>query len=211
MKLFKNENTRYQEWHELYEMARNYFAIPGVVKKSEHYLRSGVREDKYIDFDIIISDPVRCEQVARLFAAQIEEIGHSKNVDFLAFVDKGGEGTVGVIALAGVLEMFTNLPSVYVRAWKDVTQERVKPPKAIEGKHYLSGIRGILVTDHCTTGQEALDAVQILRGVGANVEDVVAYSYYAEKFNHELFSQEKVEFYSMYEAPEDLIKAGIDI
>jgi len=210
MRLFEHDGTHYQEWRKLHEMARDYFGIPGVVKQSEHYLRSGGRGSKYVDFDVIISDPVRCGQVTRLFAAQIEEVMSNKAIDFLGFLDKGGEGTVGAIALAGALEMLVSLPSVYVRPWKDVRMERIKASRDKE-IYSLSDASGILVTDHCTTGGEALRAVRLLREAGAHMEDVVAYSYHTEDFEPESFVNESIEFYSMYECPEDLVRAGVDL
>ena len=211
MRLFRSDATRYREWQELYERARHYFTIPGVVKQSVHFLREGDKRSEYLDFDYLVSDPVRCEEVARLFAGQIEEINFEKSLDFLSFVDKGGEGTIGAIAIAGALSIFTSLPLVYVRPWKDVMGEKVKCLRTPGGQYSLTDARGILVTDHCTTGREALQAVHLLRDAETHVEDVLAYSYRSENFDSEAFDREGIEFYSLYDAKENLGKTGVNL
>ena len=209
MRLFRDQARNHQEWKKIHDIAKNYFAIPGVVKQSVHILLDGDRKGEYIDFDMIISDPVRCEHAMMLFVNQINEICNLKDIDFLAFVDKGGEGTVGTIALAGVLEISTSLPAVYVRPWKDIRAERIKSRYNDNMHNRLYGTSGIFVTDHCTTGREALRCVDLLEENGAMVKDVVAYSYRVEDFDSESFTKKNIDFYSIYNNLEVICKTGV--
>ena len=211
MKLLRDQDSYRQEWQKIHEIARGYFAIPGVVKQSVHLLREGNKRKEYIDFDMAIFDPARCENIAILFANQINEICDSKNIDFLVFIDKGGEGTVGAIALVGALEMSISLPIVYVRPWKDIREERIKS-RCMGNPHFsLDDGVGILVTDHCTTGREALHCIDLLRKKHARIEDVVAYSYRVQDFDSESFAKNNIDFYSMYNDPKDILKAGVKL
>lgn len=113
----------------LYERAKEFFKTPQAIKRSVRLYRSGLRERYYVDFDLLVVDPNRCETIAKLYAKEIERIAKATPIDLLGFVEKSSGGTTGAIKLAGLLSVYTGIPNVVVRLGKELRFERVKIPE----------------------------------------------------------------------------------
>jgi orotate phosphoribosyltransferase len=198
--------------NDIFERARNYFRLEGVVKMSTHLYRSGLGAPWYVDFDNIANDPVRCREATLLYAHTIEEIMRLRNVDFLGFIDKSEGGTVGTIRLAGAISILTDIPSVAIRPGKDISHERLKIPlqKGRIGENRACQATCIILTDHCTTGSEVIESIRAAESNGVKVTDIIAYTRSSE-FDSQEFTQKGIEFHWFYETPRDLKKVGIDV
>jgi orotate phosphoribosyltransferase len=182
---------------------REYFAVKGVVKRSFHLYRRGLGGPYYADFDIIINDPERCEQVVAEFSNRIASVARRRKVDWLAFIEKSAGGTVGAVRLSGALSIATKVPNMIIRMTKELKTERLKvgaPPFKL---HRLNGENTVLITDHCTTGAEILEAADTVRYNGGNVSDALAYSYRPDTINLAGLEQAGIVFQGFFEIPQD--------
>jgi orotate phosphoribosyltransferase len=130
-------------------------------------LRSGRTSSFYIDKYLFSTKPAVLKPLGDLFAARITEIGKSApgggGVHRLAGAELGGIPLVTVASLA------TGLPSIFIRnAKKDYGTA-----KRTEGA-LNKGDNVVFVEDVATTGGQALEAVNELRTLGANVLAVIA-------------------------------------
>lgn len=177
---------------EKFWIARRFFLEPGILKESDHGLRAGGKAGYYFDIDYILNDPAKCELILGIYTDLITKIRSLEQINLLAFIEKASGGTVGALRLSAALSIKTNLPNLTVRPGKAIEFEKVKIPfverkmPGIQGG--LQGHRAIVVTDHCTSGKEALIAVKILRKHHAIVQNVVSYTLRKdrfEKYEHE--------------------------
>ncbi len=178
--------------------AREFFLKPGVFKASNHAFRLGSKDDYYADLDYILNDPYQCGVVLDLYAQMIEDIKATASIDFLAFLDKASGGTVGAIRLAAALSIRTNIPNLTVRMGKAIAFEKVKVFLAHEG---LGGQKGIVVSDHCTSGRESLLAADILRENGADIKQAVVYTVRPDKLELYKFKEADISLHYAYELP----------
>ncbi|MGI0028195.1 MAG: orotate phosphoribosyltransferase [Nitrososphaera sp.] len=125
-------------------------------------LASGKPSPYYIDLRMLPSFPKHFHlTISALKNAVVERIG--TNLD--AFASVPTSGLVFGSALAYEMEK----PFVYVRK----ESKGYGTSKLIEG-HLPSGARVVVVDDVATTGTSVSNAVEVLRGNGGIVEDVVA-------------------------------------
>lgn len=179
-------------------IAREFFRKPGVLKASNHGLRSGSKDDYYFDLDYMLNEPYQAEMVLDIYASLINAIKKEAPIDFLAFIEKASGGTVGAIRLAVALSIKTSLPNFSVRLRKEISFEKIKAQMSTEG---LNKYRGIIITDHCTTGNEVLLAAQALRKNNALVEDAIIYTIRPDKFQWDKFRDNKINLRYAYELP----------
>jgi len=196
----------YYNKYKLREEMREFFRIPFVFKRSARLYRMGLLEPYYIDFDLIINDPYRCEQVAKFYSIKIIEISKQRPVELLAFIEKYGGGTFGAVRLAGLISTLTKIPNVLVRLTRELEYEQVKVPpiagKTLKGR--LSDIKTTIITDHISTGTELLDAIDAMEFNGGKVTDVVAYTVRMDKVRKEEFTRRGTELHPLFELPNDL-------
>lgn len=194
----------------IHERAGKYFKKEGVIKRSYHFFRVGFEESYYMDFDAIVNDPNQCEDVTLLYRDKIRDIARQQHIDFLAPIEKSSGGTIGIIRLAGAISILTGIPNVPIRLTKEIKSEKVKIPP-IEGKPIkgrLHGANVIILTDHCTTGAEVLDAVDAVEYSGGIVTDVISYSYRPDKFKWKRFKEGEIAFHFFYMLPDELKEGG---
>lgn len=208
----KTESSRYLE---VYERAKKYFQTPGVVKSSYRLFRVGLGDRYYVDFDMIINDLLQCKDIVFLYKSVIEGILKERSIDFLGFIEKSSGGTIGAIRLAGAISLSTRIPNIPIRLGKELPFEKVKIPQR-EGKSpkekKIEDLNVTLVIDHCTTGDEALQAIDIIEKNGGKVTDVVAYSVRTDKLRWNRFKQKKVMFHYLYDAsPVSMKELGLEI
>lgn len=174
---------------ELFEQRfEQYYKVPGVIR-GPHAYRSGLVEDYYFDFDNIVCDPVRCELVAKWYIGEIKKLSESAN--YLIFLDKEeGSGTIGAITLAGVISIETGIPYILVRLGKEIPSERVKFPVPTNKKEeVLKNLSGVLISDHCTFGDELLRAAEAIASVGGHIKHIIVYSYRKDKLEQNKFNE----------------------
>jgi len=133
--------------------------------RGDFTLRSGRKSSFYLDKYLFSTRPEVLRELGKLFAQRIGEVAQAAgvNVDRLAGAELGG------IPLVTVASLETGLPCLFVRnAKKDYGTA-----KQLEGK-LARGENVIFVEDVATTGGQALEAVKVLRELGANVLCVIA-------------------------------------
>lgn len=205
---------------EAYSRALNYFRIPGVIKSSFHTFKRGAQAEYFSDFDSVVTDPFRASDVVFLYCHVIEEIMRRKRVDGLVFMEKAGEkddvaggGTVGAIQLATDISRGTMLPYISVRSHKSLVAERIKLttlPERVRATE-LAGARLIILTDHCTSGTEVLEAVDTVEAHGGHVTDLVAYTLWYDVFRWDDFHRRNIEVHPLMELPSDLHRVGVEL
>jgi len=187
-----------------------FFKSPGVIKTSKRGLRTGIVADYYIDFDNGTVDPFTAADVVSLYVIKINEILRQRSIDYLGFIEKDAGGTVGAVKAALAISIMTKIPNILIKLGKELEFERVKL-QPISDKWQLGGSRFILITDHCTTGREAIKAVSAIEKNGGIVTDVVAYTSRSDRIKTRQFEERNITFHSIYNLPEDLKNVGIDI
>jgi orotate phosphoribosyltransferase len=128
-------------------------------------LRSGRTSSYYLDKYLFSTRPEVLAPLAELFAERIAaiEARSGQTVQRLAGAELGG------IPLVTAASLRTGLPSLFIRnAKKDYGTA-----KQLEGK-LERGDRVVLLEDVATTAGQALEAVTVLRDLGANVLAVIA-------------------------------------
>lgn len=128
-------------------------------------LRSGRTSSYYLDKYLFSTRPEILRELAVMFAERIFEMERVAGVRAgrLAGAELGG------IPLVTAASLQTGRPCVFVRnAKKDYGTA-----KQLEGK-LEKGDRVILLEDVATTAGQALEAVEVLRGAGADVMGVIA-------------------------------------
>lgn len=128
-------------------------------------LRSGRTSSFYLDKYLFSTRPEILSRLGGLFAQRIRDVdaGAAAPTQRLAGAELGG------IPLVTVASLHTGLPSIFVRnAKKDYGTA-----KQVEGV-LKQGDRVIFVEDVATTGGQALEAVNVLRTLGADVSCVIA-------------------------------------
>lgn len=128
-------------------------------------LRSGRTSSYYLDKYLFSTRPEILSRLGDLFAQRIQDIQAvaAAPIQRLAGAELGG------IPLVTVASLRTGLPAIFVRnAKKDYGTA-----KQVEGV-LNPGDRVIFVEDVATTGGQALEAVNVLRSLGAHVEGVIA-------------------------------------
>ncbi len=130
-------------------------------------LRSGRTSSYYIDKYLFSTKPAVLKPLGDLFAARIAEI--AKTSPNGARVDRLAGAELGGIPLVTIASVATGLPSIFIRnAKKDYGTA-----KRTEGA-LNKGDNVIFVEDVATTGGQALEAVNELKALGANVLAVIA-------------------------------------
>lgn len=121
-------------------------------------LRSGRKSSFYIDKYLFETQPDILSELGRLLATKA-----TPRTTRIAGAELGG------IALAAAASLAANLPFVIIRNAK----KGYGTDKMHEGR-LSAGDRVLLVEDIATTGGQIVDAARIIRGVGAEVERIVA-------------------------------------
>jgi orotate phosphoribosyltransferase len=128
-------------------------------------LRSGRVSSYYLDKYLFSTRPEVLRQLGKLFARRIAAIESASGdrADRLAGAELGG------IPLVTVASLETGKPCLFIRNQK----KDYGTAKQLEGS-LVAGDRVILLEDVATTAGQALEAVKVLRDVGANVLGVIA-------------------------------------
>jgi len=129
--------------------------------RGDFTLRSGRRSSYYLDKYLFTTRPEVLTKLGELFAERIATLPGKP--DRLAGAELGG------IPLVTVAAMATGLPCVFVRNQK----KDYGTAKQTEGR-IERGDRLVLLEDVATTGGQAVEAVGVLRELGAEVLAVIA-------------------------------------
>ena len=125
--------------------------------KGDFVLRSGRRSNRYFDKFLFETDPALLKELGRHIAELIP-----KETQRLAAPE------LGAVLLGGAVSMDTGLPLVLVRK----EPKGYGTAKQLEGR-FEPGERVTVIEDVVTTGGDSLRSVQVLRGVGLDVIQLV--------------------------------------
>lgn len=123
--------------------------------RGDFTLRSGRKSNYYLDKYLFTTKPQLLAEVAKLFAQRLSTIN---GVNRLAGAELGG------IPLVTAVGLQTGLPFVFVRNKK----KEYGTAKQLEGE-LNKGDRVVLLEDVATSGGQAVEAVETLRELGADV------------------------------------------
>jgi orotate phosphoribosyltransferase len=127
-------------------------------------LRSGRTSNYYLDKYRFSTMPAILEQLGPCFAAKVDDISQRHGpVVRLAGAELGG------IPLVTIASLKTGLPSIFVRNAK----KEYGTAKQVEGT-VNEGDVVVFAEDVATTGGQALEAVEVLRGLGAIVPAIIS-------------------------------------
>ena len=161
------------------EILLNIKAVLLSVKKPFVYT-SGIKSPIYCDNRLIMSHPDEWNKIIESFInILIYKIG-MQNVDAIAGVDSAG------ISHASYISQKLHLPMVYVKS-KETTHGKYNK---IEGK-IKKHDKVVVIEDLISTGKSSLEAVDILRGEGAEVVDCLAIFTYDFQINKDCFERKK--------------------
>lgn len=127
----------------------------GAVRYGEFELAHGGTSDYYVDKYLFETDPGSLARIARAFAARIGD-------------DTLGGVALGAVPLVAVTSVESGNPYVIVRK----AQKEYGTGNRIEGE-LSPGERVVVIEDVTTTGQSALEAVEVLRSAGATVDRLI--------------------------------------
>ena len=128
-------------------------------------LRSGRTSSYYLDKYLFSTRPEVLRELAKLFAERIEAIQTRTGVK----VDRLAGAELGGIPLVTAASLETGLPCLFIRNSK----KEYGTAKQLEGK-LEKGDRVVLLEDVATTAGQALEAVKVLKDLGAEVVGVIA-------------------------------------
>ncbi len=153
------------------------FRAPGAYTSSTHLLSSGDEADFYVDFDLLVRDPARADEVVRLYAEGIAEVQYLDPIHMLGFIEKEGN-TVGAVSAALALSILTQLPHIVIRLRKQAMSERLKlkSGSGLEAGQRLNGRNVALICDHATRGTELASAVDSVHFFGGKVTRILFFS-----------------------------------
>lgn len=133
--------------------------------RGDFTLRSGRKSKYYLDKYLFSTRPEVLSRLGDLFSDRIHDVQSDAGVA----VQRLAGAELGGIPLVTVASLRTGLPAIFVRnAKKDYGTA-----KQVEGV-LAAGERVVFVEDVATTGGQALEAVNVLRGLGADVLAVIA-------------------------------------
>lgn len=188
-------NFQKKQVSEKFITARKFFLEPGVLKASSHGFRKGSRDDYYFDIDYLLNDPIKCSIILSIYLRKIDCVIKKNRVDLIAFIDKASGGSVGAIRLASSISINTGIPNIIIRPGKEINFERVKVPFS-KNKNAINGVemglqnkRVLVVTDHCTSGEEVLNVADVISENNGKVTYSIAYTLRQDKFHFAKFQE----------------------
>jgi uridine monophosphate synthetase len=139
------------------ELSELLFRI-GVVRFGSFTLKDGRLSPVYFDLRILVSYPDALARVARAMTQRAEAIAY----DRLAGLPYAG------LPIAVAMSLIGGRPLIYPR--KETKSYGTK--RAIEGE-FAAGERALVIDDVITSGGAKVEAIEVLRGAGLEVSDVL--------------------------------------
>lgn len=134
------------------------------LRNSRYYYQSGQQATAYVNIDLTVlgddfgmdSSPQHevIQKMADQFIRSIQQIEEERSFDRLAFIDKDGNGPVGMIALSGLLILKSLKEAIFVRPYRNTVRSTTK------GRSVQPGEKILIISDVATTGQTILKAAE---------------------------------------------------
>ncbi|WP_455381920.1 orotidine-5'-phosphate decarboxylase [Salinispira pacifica] len=130
----------------------------GCFRVGDFVLKSGARSPFYVDLRRTVSDPVFLKLIAQAYA----EISRDLDFNRIAGIP------MAALPLATAVSLETGVPMIYPR----LSAKDHGTGNRIEGE-FRQGDRVLLLDDLITSGKSKLEAIEVLRGEGLVVSDLV--------------------------------------
>lgn len=184
---------------DLWQQVLQYFCLPGVYTTSgEHQLARPTKDEYGVDFDLLVSDPIRCRKIVDLFTQKIKEVQKIDLIHLLLFLKKDGKITSGASQLSLMLSYATLLPH------RIIDPEFSFPPTGFPGQNVA------IVSDHESTGEGLKKAVEIVSLSDKRVTRIFMFSVRPEMFPWEYFGEKMIAVHWLYKIPWDLLDHDIE-
>lgn len=184
----------------------NAFLTDGVIKTSWRGYKSGLTDKYYVDFDNLTSDPSIAKNVVDQYIKKLDDISKHETIDYLAFLQKD-VGTVGALKLSGALSIVSEIPTMLIRPFKEISFDKIKIPSQPINKRneQLRSSNVVIITDHTTTGGEILGAVDIIENNGGKVVGAITFTVRTDRFIPEPFETKGIGFHYIYPIPKQFL------
>jgi len=138
------------------------------LKNSEYVLSNGLPSKDYFDLDEAILGRSEnmfetTEEFVKRLVQKVKELDGQHHFDRIAFIDKGGQGPVGLIFLAALIYMTVRKEALIIRPFKELHRSRVK------GRPIRSGEKILILSDVATEGNTIFSAAQVIWDFGGKV------------------------------------------
>jgi len=145
------------------------------LKNSRYITQGGFEALSYMNLDDVIFGDDRqknhaewLETFVTSLVTEIGRIAQENNVSRLAFIDKGGQGPVGVLPLAGAILLRSKLDGALIKPYKRTLRSMYR------GKAIAHNERFLIVSDVSTSGRTILSAAEVIRMHGGIVDTALA-------------------------------------
>lgn len=161
------------------------------LRNSSYIYDSGQKAKSYVNLDtaLLENNPAEdkpqeqykvIESLAAKYIKAINEIESEFSFEKLAFIDKGGHGPVGTIALSTLLIVLSKKEAFFVRPYRNTIRSITKGPSTNENESIL------IISDVATTGQTIIKAASKLWAIGVKVIGALVF------LDHELGAKENL-------------------
>ena len=182
----------------LKEKGLELFDVEGFLKQSPRVYKEGIEGETFFDLDCLTEKPKNIESVIRLYFDTYLQIPEKKRekINCLYFIDKEGLVNIGALKLSAFLSYYLNIPNVIVRMEHEVNTSKLKVSNLKNLQNYD---KGLLITDHITTGKEILKAINIIESFKNKILTVIAFSAFKRKFKSlKELENKKIDLYVCY-------------
>lgn len=132
------------------------------LKNSEWTLVGGLPSKHYFDIDNYLGMKENASALSRLLADKINQMAKEFEFDKVAFIEKGGAGPVGLIAISSSVATLVNKDILLIRPKKKILRGAIKG-------NFIKGERVLILNDVATAGWTIFEAAEKIWDLGGKV------------------------------------------